>query len=194
VRVPRAVPSDGGKVRNETVANLSALPRSRDRPDRRGPEGPAAGAAAQAVTVTRSLPHGNVAAVAAMVRTLGLPALLGPACRQRDLAMALIIYRVTRPGSKLSTLAWWGDTTLGADLGVAETSTDDIYAAMGWLVSRQDDIEGARARRHLAPQLNPSRMALLDLTSAWMEGRHCPLTARGYSRDGKKGRLRSARS
>ncbi len=32
-------------------------------------------------------------------------------------------------------------------------------------------------------------MALFDLTSAWMEGRHCPLAARGYSRDGKKGRL-----
>jgi Transposase DDE domain len=32
-------------------------------------------------------------------------------------------------------------------------------------------------------------MALFDLTSAWMEGRCCPLSARGYSRDGKKGRL-----
>jgi transposase len=32
-------------------------------------------------------------------------------------------------------------------------------------------------------------MALFDLSSSWMEGRHCPLSARGYSRDGKKGKL-----
>jgi transposase len=32
-------------------------------------------------------------------------------------------------------------------------------------------------------------MALFDLSSSWMEGRCCPLAARGYSRDGKKGKL-----
>ncbi|HWG12084.1 MAG TPA: IS1634 family transposase, partial [Streptosporangiaceae bacterium] len=80
-------------------------------------------------------------------------------------------------------------TTLGADLGVGGASTDDIYAAMDWLASRQDSIEADLARRHLAPEVSPSRMALFDLTSAWMEGRRCPLAARGYSRDGKKGRL-----
>ena len=124
-----------------------------------------------------------------MARTLGLPALLGPAGRQRDLALALIISRVVQPGSKLSTLTWWADTTLGADLGVAGASTDDIYAAMDWLGGRQDAIEAELARRHLGPEPNPSRMALFDLSSSWLEGTHCPLAARGYSRDGKKGNL-----
>ena len=32
-------------------------------------------------------------------------------------------------------------------------------------------------------------MALFDLSSSWMEGTRCPLAARGYSRDGKKGKL-----
>ena len=124
-----------------------------------------------------------------MAAKLGLPALLGPACRQRDLALALIISRVIQPGSKLSTLTWWADTTLGADLGVAGASTDDIYAAMDWLDGRQDAIEAELARRHLAPDANPARMALFDLSSSWLEGSRCPLAARGYSRDGKKGRL-----
>ena len=91
-----------------------------------------------------------------MARKLGLPALLGPACRQRDLALALIISRVVRPGSKLSTLTWWPDTTLGADLDVAGASTDEVYAAMDWLVDRQDAIEKQLAARHLAPQVNPA--------------------------------------
>jgi hypothetical protein len=145
--------------------------------------------AAGAVTITRSVPHGHAAAVHVMAAKLGLPALLGPAGRQRDLILALIISRVIQPGSKLSTLTWWSDTTLGADLGVAEASTDDIYAAMDWLEHRQDAIEAKLAARHLAPEANPARMALFDLSSSWLEGSQCPLAARGYSRDGKKGKL-----
>jgi hypothetical protein len=171
------------------VANLSALPGHVIDLIDAGLKGQQLVPAAGAVTLSRSVPHGHVAAVHAMARTLGLPALLGPAGRQRDLTLALIISRVVQPGSKLSTLTWWADTTLGGDLGVADATADDIYAAMDWLEHRQDAIEAELARRHLGPQANPSRMALFDLTSAWLEGRSCPLAARGYSRDGKKGRL-----
>jgi hypothetical protein len=180
---------DGGKVRNETVANLSALPDHVIDLIDAGLKGQQLVPAAEAVTITRSLPHGHVAAVHAMARTLGLPGLLGPAGRRRDLALALIVSRVVAPASKLSTLTWWTDTTLGADLGVATASTDDIYAAMDWLARRQDTIEAGLAARHLAPAASPARMALFDLSSSWMEGRCCPLAARGYSRDGKKGTL-----
>jgi hypothetical protein len=180
---------DGGKVKNETVANISALPDHVIDLIDAGLKGQQLVPATEAVTITRSLPHGHVAAAHAMARTLGLPALLGPASRQRDLALALVISRVARPGSKLSTLTWWADTTLGSDLGVAGASTDDIYAAMDWLEDRQDAIEAELARRHLAPEPNPARMALFDLSSSWLEGTRCPLAARGYSRDGKKGKL-----
>ena len=180
---------DGGTVKNETVANLSALPDHVIDLIDAGLKGQPLVPAAGAVTITGSLPHGHAAAVHAMAAKLGLPALLGPAGRQRDLVLALIISRVIQPGSKLSTLTWWDDTTLGADLGVADASTDDIYAAMDWLAHRQDAIEAKLAARHLAPEANPARMALFDLSSSWLEGRCCPLAARGYSRDGKKGRL-----
>ena len=180
---------DGRKVRHETLANLSALPAEAVSAIEATLKGERLVPAGQAVTITASAPHGHVAAVHAMAAKLGLPALLGPAGRQRDLALALIISRVARPASKLSTLTWWADTTLGADLGVAGASTDDIYAAMDWLEHRQDAIEAKLARRHLGPEPNPSKMALFDLSSSWMEGSHCPLAARGYSRDGKKGKL-----
>jgi hypothetical protein len=180
---------DGGKVKNETVANLSALPDHVIDLIDAGLKGRQLVPAGEAVTITRSLPHGHVAAVHAMAAKLGLPALLGPAGRARDLALALITSRVVAPASKLSTLTWWDDTTLGADLGVVGASTDDVYAAMDWLEHRQDAIEAELAARHLAPEPNPSRMALFDLSSSWLEGRCCPLAARGYSRDGKKGKL-----
>jgi hypothetical protein len=180
---------DGGKVKHETLANLSGLPEQAVDAIEAALKGTPLVPAGQAVTITSSLPHGHVAAVHAMAARLGLPALLGPAGRPRDLALALVVSRVVAPASKLSTLAWWDDVTLGADLGVAGASTDDIYAAMDWLEDRQDAIEAELARRHLAPEANPSKMALFDLSSSWLEGTRCPLAARGYSRDGKKGRL-----
>jgi hypothetical protein len=180
---------DGAKVRHETLANLSALPAETVSAIEATLKGERLVPAGQAVQITASVPHGHVAAVHAAAVTLGLPALLGPAGRARDLGLALIISRVVKPGSKLSTLTWWNDTTLGADLGVADASTDDIYAAMDWLEHRQDAIEAGLARRHLSPAANPSKMALFDLSSSWMEGTRCPLAARGYSRDGKKGTL-----
>jgi len=176
---------EGKRVRNETVANLSALPEHVVDWIDAGLKGEQLVPAGSEFTIARSVPHG--AAVAAMAHRLGLPALLGPSCRARDLVLALIISRVVRPTSKLATAAWWPDVTLGPDLDVAGATTDEIYAAMDWLLDHQDAIERKLAAKHLGPEVNPERMALFDLTSAWVTGRCCELAARGYSRDGKKG-------
>jgi hypothetical protein len=175
---------DGGKVRKETLANLSHLPDDVVEVIRLALKGATLVDAGAALEVTRSLGHGHVAAVAAIARALGFPALLGPPCRERDLACALIISRIARPASKLSTAGWWNDVTLGPDLGVAGASTDEVYAAMDWLAGRQDAIEAALARRHLSE----GGMALFDLSSSWIEGSHCELAAFGHSRDGKRGK------
>ena len=176
---------EDGKVKNETVANLSHLPADLIEMIRASLAGEAFVPAAAVATVARTRPHGHVAAVHSQAKALGLPALLGPAGRERDIALALIIARVCRPGSKLATTRWWADTTLADDLGVADASTDEVYAAMDWLVGRQEAIETKLVRTHLlAGPANPDRLALFDLSSSWVTGRHCPLAARGYSRDG----------
>jgi hypothetical protein len=175
---------DGGKVRKETLANLSHLPPEAITAVRAVLAGATLIDADAAFEVTRSLPHGHAAAVHAMARKLGFPALLGPPGPQRGLACALVLSRVLRPASKLSTSRRWDDVTLGPDLGVAGASTDDIYAAMDWLVSRQDGIEKQLAARHL----HQGGIAMFDLSSSWMEGTHCELAAFGYSRDGKRGK------
>jgi hypothetical protein len=174
---------DAGKVRHETLANLSALPAHAIDALRASLAGRRLVVAEAAFEVTRSLPHGHIAAVWAMARKLGLPALLGPAGPQRELAMALIVARVCEPDSKLATTRWWADTTLAVDLGVDQASTDQVYAAMDWLVDRQERIQRRLARRHLVP----GGLVYYDLSSSWVEGRCCPLAARGYSRDRKRG-------
>ena len=179
----RSFRNEAGRPDKETLANLSMLPAGAIEAVRAVLAGRTLVDVADALVIDRSLPHGHVAAVYAMAKKLGLPQLLGPAGRQRDLALALIVSRVVRPRPKLSTLAWWDDVTLGADLGVADASVAEVYAAMDWLGARQEAIEAALAARHLCD----GGMALFDLSSSWVEGSHCELAKRGYSRDGKKG-------
>ena len=178
---------EDGRVKNQTLANLSHLPPTALSALKRSLRGEQLVSAAAAVEVVRSVPHGHVAAVFGQARALGLPALLGPAGRQRDLVLALLVARVCRPASKLATTRWWTDTTLAADFDLGEVGTDEVYAAMDWLAGRQEGIEATLAARHLTGEANPDRLALFDLSSSWMTGSHCPLAARGYSRDGKKG-------
>jgi hypothetical protein len=182
----RSFRDEQGRPRKETLANLTGLPEESIAALRLTLRGRTLVDAEAAFEVERSVPHGDVAAAHVMAGKLGLRALLGPACRERDIAYALIVSRAVRPDSKLSTARWWedGDTTLGMDLGVTGAGTDEVYAAMDWLTSRQGEIEKKLAARHLAP----GGIAMFDLSSSWVEGSQCALAAFGHSRDGKRGR------
>ncbi len=175
---------ENGKVKKRTLANLSALPLDMVEPMRRLIRGEDLVPPDAAFEIRRSLPHGHVAAVTAQAKQLRFAKLLGPAGPERDLVMGLVVARVCRPGSKLATTRWWQDTTLAVDLGIEDATTDDVYAAMDWLSERQNTIEARLAKRHLTP----GGMILVDLSGSYVEGRHNELAARGYSRDGKKGK------
>jgi hypothetical protein len=183
----RSYRDENGKPRNETLANLSDLPDNAISALRLALKGAILVDPGSAFEVERSVPHGDVAAAHVMAGKLGLRNLLGPACRERDIAYALVISRMVRPGSKLSAARWWAapDTTLAADLGISDAGTDDIYAAMDWLLPRKPQIEKKLARKHIAA----GGTAMYDLSSSWVEGTQCELAAFGYSRDGKRGRM-----
>jgi transposase len=183
----RSYRDENGKPRNETLANLSALPDNAIAALRLALKGTTLVDAEPVFDIERSVPHGNVAAAHVMAGKLGLRSVLGPACPEREIAYALITSRAVRPGSKLSTARWWnaGDTTLAPDLGVDDATTDDVYAAMDWLLAQQGKIEKKLAKRHLSG----GGTAMYDLSSSWVEGAQCELAAFGYSRDGKRGRM-----
>jgi Transposase DDE domain len=174
---------EDGKVKNETVGNISRLPGHLIEIIRRALKGETFLAVGEACEITRSLPHGDAVAACGLARALGLPEILGPACRERDLALALIVARVLRPGSKLQSGRYLADTSLGEDLEVSAGDPDALYGALDWLGARQDAIEKTLAHRHLTP----GGLVLFDLSSSYVTGRHCPLAARGFSRDGKRG-------
>ena len=183
VLLRRSYRDENGKPQKETLANLSMLPEEAITALQKVLAGTVLVEADAAFEVEQTLSHGGVAAVHAMATGLGMKKLLGPDCRERDLVYGLILSRVLRPASKLSTLDWWNDTTLGTDLGITQASTDDVYAAMDWLGQRQEIIEKALAGRHLTT----GGIAMFDLSSSWVEGRCCELAAFGYSRDKKRG-------
>ena len=183
---------DHGKVKTRTLANLSRWPEHKvDRLDRalKGVP-PADWDLSEAFAITRSLPHGHVAAVAGTAEKLGIAELVDPApSRNRDLVTAMLIGQVIAPGSKLAIArglrAETATSTLGQVLGVAGCDEDDLYAAMDWVLERKDGIETALAARHLVD----GTLVLYDVSSAAFEGRTCPLGAIGHARDGVKGRL-----
>jgi hypothetical protein len=176
---------EGGKVKTETLGNISHLPAELIELVRRGLKGerflPADG-----FEIRRSLPHGAVVAVLGLLRALDLEPLIDRRpSRQRDLVVAMIAARLLAPGSKLATTRRWTQSTLADTLGVADADEDELYGAMDWLLARQERIEAALATRHLSD----GGLVLYDLTSTSLEGRHCPLAKHGYSRDGRPGTL-----
>lgn len=175
---------EGRQVKKRTLANLSALPEHIIAAIRRGLAGDPLAPGSDALRIDRSWPHGHVAAVLGTARKMGLERILDPQpSRQRELVLAMLVARVLQPASKLATTRLWGTTSLARTLAVEDATEDELYAAMDWLVERQERIEQRLAKRHL----EPGGLVLYDLSSTYMEGEHCPLAKRGYSRDGKPG-------
>src|SRR5471032_67274 len=177
---------EGGTVKNETLGNISHLPEPLIEIIRRSLQGETFVPLSQAFEITRSRPHGHVQAVAMAMQRLGLASLIASKpCRERELALAMVASRIVAPHTKLATTRWWHTTTLAEDFGVADANEDDLYAAMDWLLERQDAIQKKLASRHLCD----GGLVLYDLSSSYFEGTTCELAKLGYNRDGKKGLL-----
>jgi transposase len=177
---------EGGSVKNETLGNLSHLPGPLIEIIRRSLQGETFVARGEVFEVTGSRPHGHVQAVAAAMQRLGFASLLGSKpSRERELVLAMVAARIVAPHTKLATTRWWHTCTLAADFAVVDANEDDLYAAMDWLLARQDTIQKKLAARHL----HESGLVLYDLSSSYFEGTTCPLAKLGHNRDGKKGLL-----
>jgi transposase len=182
-----------GKVKHRTLANLTEWPKHIVAGLGLLLKGhqPSATVSSESFRITRSLPHGHVAAVLRSVRKVGLDRILGSkTSRERNLVLAMIAARILEPGSKLATARLLDCETLSSTLAAechleGKLNEDELYAAMDWLLVRQGRIEKALAARHL----EDGSLVLYDLTSSYMEGTTCPLARLGHNRDGKKGKL-----
>jgi hypothetical protein len=160
-----------GKVKHETLGNLSDLPPQVIDLIRRSLKGETFVPASEAFRTLRALPHGHVEAILTMIRRLGLDTLIAPRpSRPRDLVLAMIAERLLFPCSKLATTRHWQDTTLAEELHLQDATEDELYAAMDWLLGRQKAIEIKLAQRHLAD----GDLVLYDVSSSYYEGETCP--------------------
>jgi len=177
---------EDGKVKNETLGNLSHLPEALIDIIRRSLQGETFVPVSQAFEVVRSRAHGHVQAVALAMQRLGLASVIASQpSRERDLVLAMVAARIVQPDTKLATCRRWHCSSPAEDFGVTDATEDDLYAAMDWLLARQDAIEHKLATRHL----REDALVLYDLSSSYFEGSTCPLAKRGYSRDGRPGTL-----
>jgi transposase len=177
---------EDGVVKNETLGNLSHLPDALIDLIRRSLQGETFVPLGQAFEVVRSRAHGPAQAVALTLQRLGFASVIASKpCRERELVLAMVASRIVAPHTKLATTRWWHTSTLAEDFGVSDASEDDLYAAMDWLLARQDTIQKKLAARHLSE----GGLVLYDLSSSYFEGSCCPLAKLGYSRDGRRGLL-----
>src|SRR5438552_11956610 len=182
-----------GKVKTRTLANISHLASHQVEALRLAFAGSLTASSTplpESFHISRSLPHGHVAAVLGCLRNLQLDVILDPApSRQRDLVIAMIVARIIDPASKLATARGLHCDTLHHSLGemlhLDSAEETELYQAMDWLLPQQSRIEQALAKRHLSQ----GGLVLYDLTSTYFEGRHCPLAKLGHSRDDKSGKL-----
>lgn len=174
-----------GKVKHETLGNLSDLPddliqviKTRlasgqplvDDPD--------------SMRITRSPSHGNVQAVLGTAKDIGIDRLISSTpSRERDLVMAMICDRIISPGSKLSCANGLdpetAQNTLAEELNLGHADVHELYGAMDWLLGRQKRIENKLAKKHLAN----GTLVLFDVSSSFYAGSKSNLVQHGYSRD-----------
>lgn len=178
---------EGGKVKHQTLGNISHLPPEVIELIRGALRGETYVRVGAGLSAVRSLPHGHVKAVLGTLRKIGLDEMIASRrSRERDLAVAMVVARLLSPASKLATAQSVSRetavSTLGQELGVEEVDADELYDAMDWLVARQTRIEKKLGARHLG---NGS-LVLYDVSGSYYTGTHCPLAQYGYPRDGKK--------
>jgi hypothetical protein len=169
---------ENGKVKTRTLANITHLSSHQIEALRLALTGslPAVGSPLpDSFCISRSLPHGHVAAVLGCLRNLQLDSILDPvAGRQRDLVIAMIVARIIEPASKLATARGLHSDTLHHSLGevlhLDSADETELYQAMDWLLPRQSRIEQELAKR----QLSNGGLVLYDLTSTYFEGPPLP--------------------
>ena len=180
---------DNGKVKNRTIANITQLSINQIEAMKLIFKGIPLVQPDQAFEIMRSLPHGHVAAVLGLIKSIGLDYIIASKSSiEKNLILAMIVSRIICPSSKLATAQGLNDetafTSLGEILGIKKTNEADLYHAMDWLIKRQDIIETKLAKKHFAE----GSLFLYDLTSTYFEGKKCPLAAFGHNRDKKKGK------
>src|ERR1700755_208615 len=129
-----------GKVRKRTLCNLSDWSPAHIEGLRGVLKGGTVIPAGQdAFTVTRTLPHGHVAAALGAARKIGLDRILGmDGDRWRDLVLALLVRRILDPASSLAPGGALSPATATSSLGemlhLDAVDEDELYTALDWLL------------------------------------------------------------
>lgn len=182
---------EGGKVKKRTIANLTHWSPELVENLRlllRG--GKVVERVEDTFNILRFRPHGHVAAVLGILYKIGLDGIMGGAdSKEHALSLAMVVAHVIDRQSKLATPRGLNDaalfSTLGEALGLAYADHNELYTAMEWLVERQEHMEVGLGMQHL----QEGAFVLYDVTTAYCEGRTCPLAKLSHSRDKKKGKL-----
>jgi len=181
---------ESGKVRHKTLGNLSSCSRAEIEAIRwalrNSGQIPPSAPVLRDIRSRQGRSVGAVFLLRTLARRLGIDQALGDSQEGRR-ALWQVLARVIDQGSRLSAVRLAGSHAACDLLGLEAFTEDHLYTNLDWLSERQPDIEQALFR-HLHPS-GHCGLFLYDVTSTYLEGLHNELSAFGYNRDGKRGKL-----
>lgn len=180
---------EGGKVKHETIANLSKCSPQEVKAIRLAlrhkDQLPEWIESRSTLSTRQGASVGAVWLLFDMARQLGIDQALGSA-REGRLALWQVVSRALEQGSRLSAVRLAGSHAVCDVLDLEAFDEDDLYANLDWLCEKQEVIE-KRLFKRLGNE-HQNGVFLYDVTSSYLEGMENELSAFGYNRDGKKGK------
>jgi hypothetical protein len=178
-----------GKVKNRTLANLSAWPSARIDALRRLLRGDLD--TARAGDPISGPVFGLLFALKHLADDLGLTKAIGPS-RRGKLSLFVLLARLAQQGSSVSALCWARDQAVAEVLGLGAFEEDDLEAALDDLAARQEAIEQALYRNALTRRSAPRALFLCEVTSTYQAGEPSSLGRAGHHPAGGPGASRPA--
>ena len=178
-----------GKVKKNTIANLSRMPPELvDAIERelKGEIRVSKTVDASEVITEIGISLGAAFTLHKLCKEFGITKMLGKS-RFAKLAEWMIIARLIEPKSKLATVRLANRHAACDVLDMEAFTEDNLYATLDWLADNQDKFEKKLFKIRYGKAI--PTLYLYDVTSSYLEGTKNAYAAFGYPRDKKKGKM-----
>ncbi len=182
---------EAGKIKTEVVANLTKFPKdvilAIEGVFKKGKE---IMVSLKDIAISRSIDYGFVFVLIAIIKRLRIDEVLEKVLGERaNLVKLMIIGKIVTRGSKLCIFNWINrnkEIAKKLNIDLATLKVDTLYDVLGDLSNVQNKVE---RKWNLYHKEKSDEIYLYDITSSYFEGTENALSAFGYNRDGKKGKM-----
>ncbi len=180
---------EDGKIKQETLANLSKLPEYLIRTIDLAIKKNEIYYKLSDLKFEEGINFGDIGVIGELIKEIGIDKdIYSKATKEREIVIMMIIGRILHPSSKLENTRWIQDrqeafSHVYPAVNYKSLRVDDLYECLDWLEARKGAIEKKLYKKRGEPTL-----FFYDITSSYLEGEKCEIGEYGYNRDKKVGK------